>query len=92
MVDREGRLEPVVGDGAPREDGAGVVDQDVDPLQPLEQVAAQGTDRVQRGEVRGEGVHVGGSGRPDGLGRVGEAHLVAADEHQVVPVGPELEC
>ena len=22
----------------------------------------------------------------------GEAHLVAADEHQVVPVGPELEC
>ena len=32
-----------------------------------------------------------GSGRPDGLRRVGEAHRVAADEHQVVPVGPELE-
>ena len=44
------------------------------------------------GDLRREGVHVDGSGGPDGLGRDGEAHLVAAHEHQVVPVGPELEC
>ena len=92
VVDRERRLEPVVGDGAPGEHRAGVVDEHVDPFQPLQQVARQRPYGVQRGEVRGERLHAGRARGPHRLGRVGQAHLVAADEHQVVPVGPELEC
>ena len=77
---------------APGEHRAGVVDEHVDPFQPLQQVARQRPHGVQRGEVRGERLHAGRAGGPHRLGRVGQAHLVAADEHQVVPVGPELEC
>ena len=46
---------------------------------------------VERGEVGDERLDARAPGRSDGLSRVGEPHLVAADEHQVVPVGAELE-
>ena len=91
MVDLERRLDAVVGDRAPGEHGAGVVDEHVDLLVPLQQVAGQRTHRVQGREVGAVGVHAGGTRTSYGVLGGLQPLRVPADEHQVVPVGRELE-
>jgi hypothetical protein len=59
VVDREGGLVAVRGELPLGVHGAGVVDEHVDPVEPVGELGSQGAGRLQRLEVGDEGRHVG---------------------------------
>src|SRR6266511_3911311 len=83
VVDCPGQLDAVLGDLARAVDGAGVVDQDVQPRVAVEDLAGQAAHRRLRGEVGHQHVDATAAGRLDPRHRPAGLGVVTGDDRQL---------